>query len=118
MMDGVLNMIMAGAIGLIVGGLFMYFATKGQSKNDSVREVEQKLENYQNEVEGHFAKTADLIDNLTDSYKEVFEHLSESAEKLLSEEQIQNQLINRRSREVTIKYLKGAEEEEGQEPTE
>lgn len=117
-MDGILNMVMAGAIGLIIGGLFMFFAIKGNSNNNSVKEVEQKLENYQNEVEVHFAKTADLIDNLTNSYKDVFEHLSESAEKLLTEEQIQKQLINRRSREVTIKYLKGTEDEETQNPAE
>ncbi len=116
-MDDILNMVMAGVIGLVVGGLFMYFATKNKSSKQSVKDVEEKLENYQQEVEGHFAKTADLIDNLTDSYKEVFEHLSESAEKLLTEEQIQNQLVNRRSREVTIKYLKGSEVDETEDPT-
>ena len=39
----------------------------------------------QQDVENHFARTADLIDNLTNSYKEVFDHLSESAEHLLTE---------------------------------
>lgn len=117
-MDNILNLIMAGAVGLIIGALFMYFAANDKSSNQSVKAVEEKLENYQREVESHFTKTADLIDNLTDSYKEVFEHLSESAEKLLTEEQIQQQLANRRSREVTIKYLKGSESDEPENPTE
>jgi len=57
-----------------------------------------------------------LIDNLTDSYQAVFSHLSESAEDLLTDEQIRNQLINRRSREVTIKYLKSGEDEDSHNP--
>lgn len=107
-MDEILNMVLAGVVGLVIGGLFMYFARTGGKPENSVKAVEEKLENYQQDVETHFAKTADLIDNLTGSYQEVFEHLSQSAEKLLTEEQIKNQLINRKSREVTIKYLKSS----------
>ncbi len=110
-MDDVLNMVLAGIIGLVIGGLFMYFSLRNKSTGQSVKAVEEQLQNYQQDVENHFAKTADLIDNLTNSYKEVFEHLSESAENLLTEEQIKNQLINRKSREVTIKYLKSSDEE-------
>ena len=115
-MDEILNMVMAGVVGLVIGGLFIHFAQRGKTPNNSVKAVEEKLENYQQDVEKHFAKTADLIDNLTSSYQEVFEHLSESAEQLLTEEQIKNQLLNRKSREVTIKYLKGTEASE--DPTE
>jgi len=111
-MDNILNMVLAGIVGLVIGGLFMYFAHNRKTSDSSVKAVEDKLQNYQKDVETHFAKTADLIDNLTDSYKEVFEHLSESAEVLLTEEQLKNQLINRRSREVTIKYLKSSEQTE------
>lgn len=108
-MDEILNMVMAGVVGLVIGGVFMFFAQRGKTSDKSVKDVEAKLENYQQDVEKHFAKTADLIDNLTSSYQEVFEHLSESAEQLLTEEQIKNQLQNRKSREVTIKYLKGTD---------
>lgn len=116
-MDDILNMIMAGIVGLVIGGVFMYFAQKNKTTGKSVKAVEEQLENYQQDVESHFAKTADLIDNLTNSYKEVFEHLSDSAENLLTEEQIKNQLINRKSREVTIKYLKSSGTEETEDPT-
>ncbi len=108
-MDQLLNMVMAGVVGLVIGGLFMYFFSSSKKSETSVKAVESKLENYQQDVEAHFAKTADLIDNLTGSYQEVFEHLSASAEKLLTKEQIKNQLMNRKSREVTIKYLKHAD---------
>jgi len=98
-------------LGMLLGMLLMYLMRKNNKPNTEVKEVQEKLDGYQQEVEKHFAKTADLIDNLTNSYKEVFEHLSESAENLLTEEQIKNQLNHRKSREVTIKYLKGSETE-------
>ena len=117
-MDDILNMVMAGVAGVVAGGLFMYFANKGENSSASIKEVEEKLHDYQQDVEAHFSKTADLIDNLTNSYKDVFEHLSDSAENLLTEEQIKNQLINRKSREVTIKYLKSTVDDEASDPTE
>ncbi len=96
----------AGLLGLAIGVAVMYLLNQRKGQQHSVREMEKKLDDYQHKVEDHFAKTADLIDNLTDSYQAVFSHLSESAEELLTDEQIRQQLINRRSREVTIKYLK------------
>ncbi len=112
MMEGTMGLIIAGIIGVVVGAVLMYVMKGKQPADQSVKAVEEKLNNYQQEVESHFAKTADLIDNLTNSYKEVFEHLSDSAESLLTEEQIKNQLINRKSREVTIKYLKSTSAED------
>ena len=111
-MDEMINLLVAGLVGLVIGGVFMYVSLRKKAPNQSVKAVEQQLHQYQQDVEAHFAKTADLIDNLTNSYKEVFEHLSDSAENLLTEEQIKNQLQNRKSREVTIKYLKSTEQTE------
>jgi hypothetical protein len=107
-MDGLVYILVAGIFGLVFGMSVMYLIQKKNAGGSDVKAVQEKLDNYQQQVEHHFAKTADLIDNLTDSYKEVFQHLSESAEKLLTDEQIKNQLINRKSREVTIKYLKSS----------
>lgn len=108
-MNGAFYIIVGGVFGLLLGMLIMFLLHKKSAHHGDAQAVQQKLDAYQEQVEGHFAKTADLIDNLTESYKAVFEHLSESAETLLTEEQIKNQLANRKSREVTIKYLKGSE---------
>lgn len=110
MIDWIL-ILSAGLLGLALGMTGMYLVNQRKGKQHSVKEMEQRLDDYQHKVEDHFAKTADLIDNLTESYQAVFSHLSESAENLLTDEQIRNQLINRRSREVTIKYLKSDDED-------
>ncbi|MCX7545217.1 YhcB family protein [Marinicella gelatinilytica] len=105
MIDWIL-ILSAGILGWALGIAGMYIINQKKGKQHSVKELEQRLDQYQQKVENHFAKTADLIDNLTDSYQAVFTHLADSAEELLTDEQIRNQLINRKSREVTIKYLK------------
>lgn len=99
-------------LGCALGMAVMFFWNRKQGTQNSVKQVEQRLNDYQNKVENHFSKTADLIDSLTESYQAVFTHLADSAEDLLSDEQIRNQLINRRAREVTIKYLKGSDHED------
>ncbi|MCB1583458.1 MAG: DUF1043 family protein [Xanthomonadales bacterium] len=111
-MNGMVYIMIGGILGLLLGMLIMYLLQKKGAHYEDTRAVQEKLDAYQEQVEGHFAKTADLIDNLTESYKAVFEHLSDSAESLLTEEQIKNQLANRKSREVTIKYLKGSQQSE------
>lgn len=110
MIDWVL-IISAALLGCALGMAGMYLVSQRKGQQHSVKEMEQRLDDYQHKVEEHFTKTADLIDNLTDSYQAVFTHLSESAEDLLTDEQIRQQLINRRAREVTIKYLKSNEED-------
>jgi uncharacterized membrane-anchored protein YhcB (DUF1043 family) len=117
-MGTMIYVVAAGVAGLLLGMGIMYVMHRQGHDSGQTKAVEKKLERYQQEVEQHFAKTADLIDNLTSSYQEVFQHLSDSAEHLLTEEQIKNQLINRKSREVTIKYLKSQDDEQTQNPAE
>jgi len=100
-------LIVAGITGVVIGiGITLLFLRSGSRSQASASQVEAQLKDYQEQVENHFAKTSELIDELTDSYKNVFEHLSESAQTLLTEEQIQQQIENRKDRQVTLSYLK------------
>jgi uncharacterized membrane-anchored protein YhcB (DUF1043 family) len=74
----------------IIGGLLSLLLTRSFSSNEQktrtlesrVEEAEASLANYQQEVTEHFAETAQLVNNLTQNYKEVHEHLAGSALKL------------------------------------
>lgn len=73
---------------LVVGAIIGYLMGRsGGGINQAelaaqLEETKQELENYKSEVTTHFEKTAALVNNLTDSYKEVHEHLATGAQGL------------------------------------
>jgi uncharacterized membrane-anchored protein YhcB (DUF1043 family) len=73
------------AIGVIIGAAL----TKILNRGPKPAELQQKLDDtqdqfnsYQKEVDKHFQKTAELVNNLTNSYQEVHQHLSSGAQNL------------------------------------
>lgn len=67
---------------------------------DSKRQAE-----YQEEVADHFVKTAELVNRLTDSYKEVFDHLRDGAGKLVDEETLRERLSHEEDKDVTLHLI-------------
>lgn len=55
---------------------------KARSLESKLQDSEHKLSEYQQEVTEHFAQTAQLVNTLTQSYRDVHEHLSSDALKL------------------------------------
>ncbi len=101
-----LFLITATLVGIAIGALIMYFLSgKGSNSAKSVAQVEEKLTKYQEDVVSHFEQTADLVDELTQSYKKVFDHLGQSARELLTEEQVKAQIEKRKDRKVTLGFL-------------
>ena len=77
----------AGAVLAILGLLFGYLLGRRTSTaTQKYREVERKLDQvlqdkkvYEDEVVEHFTETAKLLNNLTDSYRDVHNHLAKGA---------------------------------------
>ncbi|MBL4661615.1 MAG: DUF1043 family protein [Alcanivoracaceae bacterium] len=113
MTDQIFYLFSAVLLGLVIGALIMYFIS-GSNKDpkEEIAKVEDKLNTYQKNVSQHFEQTADLIDELTQSYKKVFDHLGESARELMTDEQIQIQIEKRRGNKVTLEFLTDAVEPE------
>ncbi|WP_415898903.1 YhcB family protein [Neptuniibacter sp. QD48_11] len=74
---------------LVVGAVIGFLM--GRSGGDAQRQAElaeklestqKELDSYKNEVTEHFEKTAALVNNLTNSYKDVHEHLATGAQGL------------------------------------
>lgn len=68
-------------------GAFLMFALRPQEKinrdlESQLLDAETKLSDYQQDVTHHFVETSQLINNLTNSYRDVHEHLASSALKL------------------------------------
>lgn len=75
-----------------VGGFAGYVLAKTRNPDTRVRELEEhlhslqdKFERYQESVTQHFVTTAKLVNNVTQSYREVHEHLQRGAETLCAD---------------------------------
>ena len=81
----VITALFATLIGACVGAL-LYKFTGPDSPSRKMREraerAEEELKRYQQDVTHHFADTSKLVNNLTQSYRDVYEHLANSALKL------------------------------------
>ena len=79
------------AVGVLLG--FVIGRTKGDTSAPRVKELEENLakadeemQQYRGQVTGHFEKTANLFNQLTNDYREVYEHLATSSEQLCGDQ--------------------------------
>lgn len=85
---GWLLYILVFAAGMAAG----YFVSFYRNSDNRVRELEDhlkslqgKYENYQEMVTAHFSHSAQLVNNLTNAYREVHEHLQKGAHELCAD---------------------------------
>ncbi|MCP8687916.1 YhcB family protein [Marinobacterium sedimentorum] len=82
-----------GAVALAVGGLIGYLlgrsgsdAGQRQTLNNQLDEAKAELATYKQEVTDHFEKTATLVNQLTNTYKDVHQHLASGAQTLCDDD--------------------------------
>ena len=93
------TLLIAIAISLLIGGVLGAIISRALIPPEMQKDLEEKiqgqkaeLDKYQQDVAKHFADTAQLVTSLTQSYKEVHDHLSKGAIKLTSPE-ISNSIL-------------------------
>lgn len=78
--------LIAVIIGVIAGVVFSQrktFSVGAQREMEKhLAELQQQQQNYQQEVTEHFTQTAALLDQLSESYRDVHNHLARGAHKL------------------------------------
>ena len=111
------NIIIAAAAGFFIGAVLVWIikntnqsnAEHLQEESEALRKEYEALKktfaDYRNNVSNHFAKTADAVDQLTDSYKNVYNHLSAGARALMDKGSLQKQIEKRQGKSVTLAYL-------------
>lgn len=101
------NVIIAAVIGFVLGIVLMAIisrSSKGKHDEETAK-LRAEYHRYREQVNAHFAKTADAVDGLTKSYQEVFDHLSHGAQNLMDKKALQAQLEKRQGKAVTLAYL-------------
>ncbi len=114
-LEGIILAIVAFVLGF---GLAWLILPRVREEEELEHQLEEKLEKYQSNVEDHLAKTADLLDELTANYKKVHDHLNQTAQSLLSEEQLQKLVSQRQAKGYKILVLENDNGEESGNPEE
>ncbi len=77
-------------IGIVLGLLIARSSSSARSKEALIEELndaQRELDNYKTDVASHFAQTATLVNKLTDNYREVHQHLADSASQLCNDDE-------------------------------
>ncbi len=77
-------------LGIIVGALVGYFIGKKYSTSEleknrleqALKEKTAELETFHAKVNGHFEKTAELFNHVSDSYQSLYDHMAKSSTQL------------------------------------
>lgn len=99
--------VIAVFVGLLLGGtaVWIWLRQRDGSGGGGVEQIKQENARFREEVNEHFIQTAELINRLTDSYKEVFDHLSAGAERLVDEEAVRERMPQVTDQEVRLKHI-------------
>ncbi|WP_246434535.1 YhcB family protein [Teredinibacter haidensis] len=115
-------LVMVSAIVFCVGGLLGAVISRTLMPPEQQKELEkslqltrQELNQYQQDVAQHFAETSKLVHNLTQSYKDVHEHLAKGAVQLTNSE-ISRQILEAGESTLGIEVGNSIEEVQPQAP--
>ncbi len=92
-------------VGLLAGGGSVWVYSSRAGKDESVETLKKENAVFREEVNEHFVQTAELINRMTDSYKAVFDHLSDGAGKLVDEQAIRERMPQVTDQEVRLKHI-------------
>lgn len=118
-MEFAISLIVGLVVGGAIGALATWWISRARGGAVSVMQLKQENDKFRNEVTEHFVETARLINQMTDSYKEVFDHLSSGAEKLVDDKKLAERLPPASGQEVRLGGFGAAppEDSDGQSST-
>lgn len=77
-------------VGVVIGVVFSSrlnsSASRVQELENQIRDIKDNHLTYRDNVSDHFSTTADLVQHMTESYREVYQHLASGAQDLCSNE--------------------------------
>jgi len=110
-MDPIFWLIAGLLAGAALGAIVAWWMANKRGSAGNLAQLKAENERFREEVTEHFVETARLINQLTDSYKAVFDHLSSGAEKLVDEKALSDRLPSVEAREVRLYRIGAAEAE-------
>jgi len=92
-------------VGLAIGAGIVWLIVARKTDVVSVNQLKVENERFREEVNAHFVQSAQLINELTDSYKKVFDHLSDGAERLVDKDTVRERMPQVGRQEVRLRHI-------------
>ncbi len=103
--------LLVGAGGGVAGA---WWFLKGRTQSPTYRKLQKDHEQFREEVTDHFVETAQLINQLTDSYKAIFDHLSDGADRLVDPDTLRQRLPATGDKEVRLRRIGAGDSRQNQ----
>lgn len=108
--------LITSAIGLIIGASIGYLlgGNKKQVKQlqDALDKLGSEFDSYRSQVGEHFLQTSRLVDKMTSSYRDVYEHLATGSEKLCQDPATTPRLEFPETTDIGKSHQAGGEEDQ------
>jgi uncharacterized membrane-anchored protein YhcB (DUF1043 family) len=97
--------ILVFAIGLLLGCIATYlvFARNRRTRElqEELNQFKERFTDYRDQVTQHFMRTSELVQEMTQSYRAVYEHLANGAQRLCGDENNVDRLDSSRKGQLT-----------------
>ncbi len=79
-------------IGVLIAGRLNASPSRIQQLENEIRKLKDSHSEYRSSVSDHFSMTAELVQHMTESYRDVYQHLASGAQDLCSSD-VANKLL-------------------------
>lgn len=90
-------------VGIIIGAIAMRLGNRKLRQQKTLQEELKKskteLDEYREELSNHFARSAELLDNIADDYRQLYQHMAKSSNNLLLDQHRKDNLFHYRLNE-------------------
>ena len=97
---GILAFLLGTTLGCIAAWLILSRENKTQQLEVELNELKGHFTDYRDQVTRHFMQTSSLVQTMTESYRDVYEHLASGAKRLCDVDEGANQLYQAKTEEI------------------
>lgn len=83
---GILSFLLGGGVGCIIAYLVFARNRRTQHLQMELSQMTERFTDYRDQVTQHFMRTSELVQEMTHSYRSVYEHLASGAQHLCGEQ--------------------------------
>ncbi len=84
----ILLIVLAAVIGFIIGRVTSNKSTDNNAEKAKTQQLEAELNQYKQDVEQHFASSAELLGNMAKEYQNVYQHMAQAQQSLLPDSEV------------------------------